>query len=87
MATIHSKRVVQAILDGDGTSRGDPRACAIYEYRHIDGQVLWAVFWSPEYIDVYTSPFVAEAVTLWTAADGHLNPIGTLERRHMQQTD
>jgi len=79
MATITDRQIVQTLLDNDGIYPGDPQCCRVYEYEHINDEVMWAVFYNYDTDDMASTPFALEYRLLWDRERGHLTPVGILD--------
>lgn len=63
MATISDPDIIEKMLRNNGRYPGDPQAARIYQYTHsLNGETLYATFYSEHHDDMRVSPFVRDAV-------------------------
>lgn len=71
MATITDTSIVRDMLRHNGSYQGDPVPDSVWSYRNTQtGKQAFAVFYRPDECDIHSSPFVSDAVQLFTAANG-----------------
>lgn len=70
--TIKDKKVIQRMVNNDGTSEEGYQANTIWQYDSVhNGQRHYAVFMTHDH-DMFTSPYVKNPVLLWSKDEGKI---------------
>ncbi len=73
MATITTRDIIQELIDGDGTTHGDPQCLSIWEYRQVPTRkIVWCVVYVKEDLKALVDSHHEIIKCLWNKREGKL---------------